>query len=229
MKTRFIKIKNNILNEIHEVLKNIAPYFVIMTVITGLILYATCAKADAKSEEATRIYQSVSESLIEKKKPIETEFDSMMRIFEHNVKLEMLSLTLGSPVGVIGVPMLYLQMPIYVDVINVAYDIYKETRIQNNKDYSSLAEFLLSGIAPHGIIEIPVIIFVYAVMLMLYVKIVGILSLINKNNIKETFLNMSKTYLNTVVATTVIIVPLLAVAAFIEAYITPLIMSKVII
>lgn len=86
---------------------------------------------------------------------------------------------------------------------------------------------LLVGVIPHGIFEIPSSIFGTAGGLMLFLTEINVIkAIISRNKISDA-INESETLIKDAILTIIIVFVLLLIAAFIEAFITPMLQTMV--
>lgn len=86
---------------------------------------------------------------------------------------------------------------------------------------------LLVGVIPHGIFEIPSSIFATAGALMLFLTEINVIkAIISRNKISDA-INESETLIKDAILTIIIVFVLLLIAAFIEAFITPMLQTMV--
>lgn len=86
---------------------------------------------------------------------------------------------------------------------------------------------LLVGVIPHGIFEIPSSIFATAGALMLFLTEINIIkAIISRNKISDA-INESEILIKDAILTIIIVFVLLLIAAFIEAFITPMLQTMV--
>jgi len=87
---------------------------------------------------------------------------------------------------------------------------------------------LLAGVVPHGIFEIPSAFFATAGGLMLFLTEINVIkAIITRNSVKKA-MSDSQTLIKDAMLSIVIVFVLLLIAAFIEAYITPICQSMLI-
>lgn len=86
---------------------------------------------------------------------------------------------------------------------------------------------ILVAVMPHGIFEIPSGIFAMAGGLMLFITEINVIkAILTRNSVKEA-INDSDKLIKDAIISTIIVFILLVIAAFIEIFITPLLMNMV--
>lgn len=141
---------------------------------------------------------------------LEITFEGFLALFIHNVSQD-LSCLIGG---------LFLAIPsLFISFINATNFISLFVKLP--------FPMLLFGILPHGIFEIPSSIFALAGALMLFNFELNILKGIfsSKTTVKEKF-NESECLIKDAIITAVIVIVLLFIAALIENYITPVLLTK---
>lgn len=87
------------------------------------------------------------------------------------------------------------------------------------------AILLLFGVIPHGIFEIPSSIFAMAGGLMLFLTEINVIkALISRNSVKEAIDNSNELIKDALISTAIVFV-LLLIAAFVETFITPVLLN----
>lgn len=144
------------------------------------------------------LFDDLSNSLV---LPDGSAFSIMLHIFFNNVRVVFMLIFLGFVLGF---------LPIMIVVVNgFAIGIVSEYIIRNESFL-----FLLTGLAPHGIIEIPIILLGAGVG---YSSGMTASHVLVKN---KTFADFKQSFINATWIFCLLVVPLLFVAAIIEVYVT---------
>ncbi|MCK4918976.1 MAG: stage II sporulation protein M [Candidatus Pacebacteria bacterium] len=190
------------ISEIKEYLVSIKPYIIFSCYIFLISAILGYIFAQNNPDEITKFLEEIK-SLF----PIDEEstpFQIFLFIFENNVSKIFLLLPLGIFAGIFPL--------FFVSANGLVFGIFAQIS-------SSLIswEFFILGIAPHGIIEIPVLLLATAISLK--IGKVAIWKILKKDkDFLSEFSKAIKFYI-------LILLPLLLIAALIEAYITPFFIS----
>jgi len=188
--------------EIKKYLYQLRPYILFASVIFTLAVFIGYFVAQNFPEEVMRILEEVKKEL----GPLGdmTNFELFLIIFEQNVSALLLSIIFGIFLGIIPC------FSVFTNGLILGIIIFEMLN-----EYSW--EVLLVGILPHGIIEIPVLIISSAIGIKIG-KIVLWKIFKRRGSIKKEFKQALKFFLY-------ILLPLLFLAALIEAFVTSALLS----
>ena len=188
--------------EIKKYLHQLRPYILFASVIFTLAVFIGYFVAQNFPEEVMRILEEVKKEL----GPLGdmTNFELFLIIFEQNVSALLLSIIFGIFLGIIPC------FSVFTNGLILGIIIFEMLN-----EYSW--EVLLVGILPHGIIEIPVLIISSAIGIKIG-KIVLWKIFKRRGSIKKEFKQALKFFLY-------ILLPLLFLAALIEAFVTSVLLS----
>jgi len=188
--------------EIKKYLHQLRPYILFASVIFTLAVFIGYFVAQNFPEEVMRILEEVKKEL----GPLGdmTNFELFLIIFEQNVSALLLSIIFGIFLGIIPC------FSVFTNGLILGIIIFEMLN-----EYSW--EVLLVGILPHGIIEIPVLIISSAIGIKIG-KIVLWKIFKRRGSIKKEFKQALKFFLY-------ILLPLLFLAALIEAFVTSALLS----
>lgn len=187
--------------------KNIKKYFFIALIvyICSIILFYLAFYNDKSN--VMNIMNSLKSDFSSRGFFTTSVYVTFLKIFENNLRS---CFIFGTLLGVVPF--------IYIPVIFVACNgfILSVVLLALNMEHKNILISIITTLLPHGILELTA--FFYASALGIYITIWVMGRIRHKTNIgfKEVGINVVKSYLT-------VIIPLLFVAAFVEAYITPVI------
>lgn len=188
--------------------KKIFLVSILLFIILGSI--GTLTNSDTMGIEFHKSLEGDMQKNVDSESDYETSFIGFLALFIHNFINDFSSIIGGL---FLFIPTLYIS---FINATNMITLFVKGDPL-----------LILVAVMPHGIFEIPSGIFAMAGGLMLFITEINVIkAILTRNSVKEA-INDSDKLIKDAIISTIIVFILLVIAAFIEIFITPLLMNMV--